>query len=136
MPSKRHGYLTRKQWLAERLEDARDRAGAFDVERLLRATSYYQTHTQYTIVAPESPNGLTYDLTSPSVRVRYTLTPYDMLARDGLLIEGVADKIEIELYECTNGFLCHNYFPVGDPVNNVQHEVCERCGAERDDDCS
>lgn len=37
MPSKRHGYLTRKEWLAERLADSRDHAGAFDVERLLRS---------------------------------------------------------------------------------------------------
>jgi hypothetical protein len=52
MPSKRHGYLTRKEWLAQRLEDQRDRIGAFDVERLLRSTAFYQTHTHYALPDP------------------------------------------------------------------------------------
>lgn len=39
MPSKRHGAQTRKQWLRMRLVLARDKAGAFDVERLLRRVS-------------------------------------------------------------------------------------------------
>jgi hypothetical protein len=47
MPSKRHGYLTRKEWLRQRLEDARDRTGAFDIERLLRATRFYYNEFDY-----------------------------------------------------------------------------------------
>lgn len=47
MPSKRHGYLTRKEWLADRLNNQRDRAGAFDIERLLRATRFYYNEFDY-----------------------------------------------------------------------------------------
>lgn len=47
MPSKRHGAQTRKQWLRMRLELARDRTGAFDVERLLRATRFYYNEFDY-----------------------------------------------------------------------------------------
>jgi hypothetical protein len=63
MPSKRHGYMTRKEWLRMRLELARDKAGAFDVERLLRFVA--------TIHAPVSANGLTYNMTSPDVCLSY-----------------------------------------------------------------
>lgn len=71
MPSKRHGYLTRKEWLAQRLEDARDRAGAFDVERLLRATRFYYNEFDYLLQIGESTPEDRAQRKSPPVTLLY-----------------------------------------------------------------
>lgn len=42
---------------------------------------------------------------------------------------------DIELDECARGFLSHNYFPIGEPVGDLQLMRCERCNSERQDDC-
>jgi hypothetical protein len=154
MPSKRHGYLTRKEWLAQRLEDARNRAGAFDVARLLRFAAAWGTWGWPKTF--EKPNldaictmgfsaieaRVAADLQAKGYSVRVgELTPEDRAQRKSPPIHvwiaglGPFDGYEAS-DECANGFLCCNFFPVGDPVDNIQPERCERCDKTREVDCS
>jgi hypothetical protein len=94
MPSKRHGYLTRKEWLAERLEDARDRAGAFDVARLLSSIVRVE-------VGPLQPGGdplringlLLHGYAEIEARVLASNTP----PLKGLELFGVGPDLDIEI---------------------------------------
>lgn len=132
MPSKRHGYLTRKEWLSLRLQDQRDRAGAFDVERMLRSLARKTGHRISTIEAR-----IMADIRAQgySLQIEPT-TPEQRAARKSPNMRFYyLDTVWTDLDECANGFLCHNYFPIGDPVGHTQLMRCERCGKEYQDDC-
>lgn len=103
MPSKRHGYLTRKEWLAQRLEDARDCAGAFDVERLLRATRFYQTHTRYQYQVPKDIEArIAADIQAKGYSLQVgEATPLERVSRTSppLMLYVPADSLDIEFPE-------------------------------------
>lgn len=148
MPSKRHGYLTRKEWLATRLAIQRDRASGADVDRFLRNIDRFLRKTFWGHVFDVEPrmrawtNTLQADLERQGYAISCgEVTPEQIRARMSPPIqlwynsnEPQAAKTPQQIYEDIEAMLRlpmgkFPTWPVGpDPLKNDPAEFARRWG--------